>query len=367
MTPTLASRHRAPPARAMRGMTLIELLVALTIGLLVTLVAVAALIAGQGGYRAVDATADLRDRQRFALTQIAELVKQTGYENGTLRKSATRVNELRAGTARADLYEPDVFGWNNSTFVMSQATTAGGAISTATMTARPGSDTTGSDILVIRFQGSSAGLAPDGSANDVADNSMINCAGGGVPGILNVTGGALDINSRPASALYVDTSSGEPNLMCATYQYNPATTSWAWSASPIPLVEGVESFQVLYGVQGITPGAAVAAASAELTSSHNLEPPMDRWLRADQLNVSTDPAGTRRNWRQVRAIKIGIVMRGAPGSAQDKTATTFYPLGTGYESASDKGSKFVVTPADNRLRQVATLTLHLPNWLTLNN
>jgi type IV pilus assembly protein PilW len=131
-----------------------------------------------------------------------------------------------------------------------------------------------------------------------------------------------------------------------------------------PIIQGVESFQVLYGVSGVTPntaptGTALAASVA------------DRYLRADQIVVPGDAAATNANWSRVRSLRIGMLLRGAQGSAQQTEAQTFYPFGlakassagtpgSAMSSADDAGTTFNA-PADGRLRQSVTFTIHLRN------
>ena len=183
---------------------------------------------------------------------------------------------------------------------------------------------------------------------------MIDCSGN-APEIR-----ATNYSDRYASVLHVATSSdGEPALMC---------TRWpdgGGSAETQPLINGVENFQVLYGVDGIGP------ANAALPAASTADSVVDRYLRADQLTVSDD-AFTTANWQRVRSIRIGMVLRGPPGSAVDNTAQTYYPLGTAKASGSgavgsmfadatnDPGTEFKPS-ADGRLRHVVTFTIHLRN------
>ena len=158
-----------------------------------------------------------------------------------------------------------------------------------------------------------------------------------------------------ANILHVDVdNNGEPALMCSTDS----------NLVRQPIVRGVENFQVLYGVDGVAAGTAVTATATFLATNY---------LRADQMAVPSDPTGalTNANWRRVRSIRIGMVIRGAIGSAQESAARTYYPLGTALSasggtpgsamsSTNDAGTIF--TPAaDSRLRQVVTMTIHLRN------
>ena len=170
---------------------------------------------------------------------------------------------------------------------------------------------------------------------------------------------STNYSERIASVLHVATSSdGEPALMCTRW-------SDAGTIETQPLIKGVENFQVLYGVDGIGPTNAV------LPASNTADSVVDRYLRADQLTVS-DPIVTTGNWQRVRSIRIGMVLRGPPGSAVDNTAQTYYPLGTAKASGSgavgsmfadatnDPGTEFKPS-ADGRLRHVVTFTIHLRN------
>ena len=82
-------------------------------------------------------------------------------------------------------------------------------------------------------------------------------------------------------------------------------------------------------------------------------------------------AATYNNWRRVRSIRIGMVLRGGANSAQERVAQTLYPFGLGkssnsgalgsaMSSANDIGTIYSA-PADGRLRQVVTFTVHLRN------
>ena len=180
--------------------------------------------------------------------------------------------------------------------------------------------------------------------SSTTDGSMIDCKGNAISAV------PTDRDDRAISILYVNTGSdGEPSLMC----------SIANSAGSIgtaqPIVQGVENFQVLYGVDG-------GGTQDWMT---------DRYLRADQI---TDPGGnatvTNANWRRVRSIRIGMVLRGPLGSKSDASSQTLYPFGLAKGSAAGtKGSAMsatadegtIFTAGDTRLRQVVSFTIHLRN------
>lgn len=330
---------------AQRGLTLVELLVALGLGLVVVVIAATALLLGQQGYRDVDTTTQLRDRERFAADLIAKVILQAGYQDLGAATVSLRSTAVQSGQ---DDPEPDVYGWNNAVYaapddlIVSETTKiADGNRPSKCGAVNDTSCKNGSDVLIIRYQGVTSPTDPTKS-----DNSMINCRGEGESGLS--TG---DLNDRAASVFHVtrDTS-GEPSLSCSYYNF----ASGAWVAST-PLIEGVESFQVLFGTDGVSPGLAPSGTQDSVA---------ERWLRADQLTVAGNVASTRENWRRVRAVRIGLVLRGPVGSAQQSTTATMAPLGSMYASSSDTGSELAVA-ADRRLRLQSTFTVHLRNDLSL--
>ena len=338
---------RNSPARHHRGLTLVGLLVAISLGLLVVVLAAAVLLIGQQGYRAVDATTQLRDRERFATDLLTRVIVQTGFQDISAENMTIRSTAVLLGNDP----EPDLYGWNNAIykqpddlFLSTTTKITNGNRPTSTLcTVNDTSCKNGSDILVVRYQGVNSPF----NANN-ADNTMINCAGFGERGL--TTG---DLNQRAASVFHVIRgNNGEPALSCAYFK--ASTSSWVASA---PIIEGVESFQLLFGTDQVLPGLTPSTTAVQDTVA-------DRWLRADELTVPGNVAGTRENWRRIRAIRVGLVMRGPIGSAAQSIPATFTPLGDMYTSSNDTGSSLNVA-ADGRLRSQSTFTVHLRNDLTL--
>ncbi len=338
--------RRFPNARGnQHGLTLIELLVALGLGLLVVVIATTALLLGQQGYRSVDAATQLRDRERFATDLLTRVIVQAGYQD----LGAASVSLRSTATLLGNDPEPDIYGWNNAIYkrpddlILSTSTKITTNNRAGSCTVNDMSCKNGSDVLVVRYQGVNS---PTNAANP--DNTMINCMGQGEAGLTNG-----DLNDRAISMFHVTRGiNGEPALSCSYYNF--ATGLWV---APAPMIEGVETFQVLYGTDGVSPGLAPSVAAVQDTVA-------ERWLRADQLTVAGNPAATRENWRRVRAVRVGLVLRGSVGSALQATAATFAPLGSMYASTNDAGSNLSVA-ADGRLRLQSAFTVHLRNDLTL--
>jgi type IV pilus assembly protein PilW len=327
--------HTAPQQR---GMTLIELMVALALGILISLAAAASLLVARQGFSTVDATAQLRDNARYATDVLQRVVVQAAFKDVA--------NAVNQGMAQAQLASaavnppPDVQGFNNAVVNLTtplpvsngnRDATSGGCSSS--------SDTAcvnGSDVLVVRYE---PAQATSNTASTAADGAMVNCAG--QP---ETTASLGPVDDRIVNIIHVGrTSNGEPALLC-TYQ-----SSGSWVTRPI--VEGVESFQLLFA----------SNESANTLSTGNDDNAPDRYRRGDELEVAGNAAATNAKWRKVRMVRVGMVLRGPANSAQDRSATrTLYPLGKGLASASDAGTSFTA-PADGRLRRVVTFTLNLHN------
>lgn len=324
-----------PTKRTQTGLTIVELLVALVISTVITVAAVSALIVSRQGFTAVDVASQLRDNARFTTDLVQRLGVQTGYRDVQFITNP-------AGNAMGIPIAPPPYisGFNNALASASDPTN----VSTARAV---GPTLDGSDILILRYQASESF-----PGSGVSDNTMIDCAGNPSTSL------PTDPSDRVLSVLHVAISQGEPSLMCTTV--NPTTGVF----SVQPIIQGVENFQVLYGVDGVTPNAAPLPAAAT-------DDVADRYLRADQMTVAADVPGTNANWARVRSIRVGMVLRGPTGSAQDNVALTYFPLGKAKDSSSgidgsamtsanDPGTRYQ-PGADGRLRQVVTFTVHLRN------
>ena len=338
MMPTTSASGGVPrrssggtPAARQCGVTLVELMVALVIGLVITLAAVASLLTARSGFTATDASAQVRENARFAADLIYRIANQAGYED-IAYGVGTRSAAMFGGVAPP----PDLDGYDNALFgtpTTFPPTLVSGS-RTSGCTAADTSCLNGSDILVLRYQGSST---PPTSTT--GDGTIINCAGKAEPSPTGVG------DDRAYSVFHVKDSNGEPALMCS---YRNSSGTWVTE----PIVQGVEGFQVLYGVD-YNKGASTGQDSVA-----------DRYLRASQIVVAGNPAATETNWRHVRSLRIGLLVRGPANSAVDRTSTgrTYYPLGVDQSASADTGTALSVT-ADGRLRQELSFTIYLHNKL----
>ena len=338
-----------------RGLTLIELMVALVVGLMVILAAMSVFTATGRSSRTVDSAGQLRDDARFAAEIIQRLAVQTGFEDiGFVTRPYYGTPQAYKGGNGDDAdpltMQAPISGLSGKLPVASGPEILAG-----------GNSYNGSDTLVLRYQS----VNRPGSESD-ADGSMMLCDGS----TLGAGAGhsATFRNHRAISVFYVgtDPNDGEPTLYCSY-----ANDEGVGLSGPTPLVKGVESFNVLYGVDNIEPETAAdcrgSGGSSCETEHAKLVP--NRYLTADDMIVAGDTAATQTNWRRVRALRIGLVLRTndrirqADGSyrelpvqsGQAKAQQSITPLGKNF------GASYAVN--DARLRRDYIFTINVRNCL----
>lgn len=352
----MAHLHATPSMRRIRsiarqrGLTLIELMVSLIVGLLVILAAISVFSSTGRSAGTVDAAGQLRDDARFAADIIQRLAVQTGFEDiGFVTRTYQGTPQTYAaanGKANPLTMKAPISGISGKTL----ATTSGSVDITA-------GDPGGSDVLVLRYQ--PVNLKADGTAvtkkigtssvTRYTDNAMINCAGFRI----SSSHGEDKRDDRAVSIFYVDNSDGEPTLFCryAEKEGDPLQPA-------IPLVKGVESFKVLYGVDNIAANTKANAASA--TEHAKLVP--TAFFDASKFEVSNNTAATETNWRRVRALRVGLVLRAGERpiqSGQALSTDAIHPLGEGFGSSYTPNSG----AGDSRLRQNYIFTINVRNCL----
>ncbi|MBH1984447.1 MAG: PilW family protein [Burkholderiales bacterium] len=314
--------------RQHRGMSLLELLVALSLGALLMLAASSVLLAASGSYGDQSASARLDDNGRYALDTIARAVRQTAYVNWD--SSAAPVAHAAHDSANIAGLDAHSLGKNSEGI--------SGAL--------PGA-LHGSDVLALRYYG--AGKEEGG------DGSVLNCAGFGV-------GSAQTQAQRGWSIFYVaQGADGEGELRC---KYRGAN---GWGADAI--IRGVDGFQVLYGLDTDTPPDGVA----------------NRYLNASALDaydaalvlVGADAAARQRDlhsrthWKRVAGVRVALLLHGEAGQA-DKMAelgpAQFDLFGKAYaeaHGAGDMGVRIARTALPiatrSRLRQLVQTSIMLRN------
>jgi len=290
-------------ARRQRGFGISEVMVALVLGLLVTLTASAMLVGAGGNFQHHAAHARLNDNGRFALELIGQALRQGSFVN------------LAEGTAPDDAGEAMVSGFDAASISRSSpglGAPQGGAIN-------------GSDVLALRFSGSGGGNG---------DGSALNCAGF-----------AEAYSSSPAwSIFYVGLSEdGEAELRC---KYRG---DGSWSADAI--VRGVDSFQVLYGLDTDTPADGTPNRYLNASAIRAL----DDALVLEGSTPAEQAADLRRrtHWKRVAGLRVSLLLHGERNSRQWPGDAVYRLFGPAYDVPGDAGTVIEETKWPAELRQRA--------------
>ena len=295
-----------------RGLTMVELLVAMVLMTMVTLATVTLYSVTSDSYRTVDADQELQNNARYAMDVISYAARHAGYQE--------RVYVDHMSSDVSDTFFPTVKqidGVDNSKIsnysTDSDFGTVGG-----------NNGENNSDVLTVRFFGSMK--LPGNSA---ADTAMVSCLG---KNNQYPSGGSAELMVSSFSIKVLD---GEYELYCKARNTNNTNFDGQ------PIVPGMETFQVMYGIA---------------TADDKTVP--ERWLHANQL-VAAD-------WPRIMAVRVGFVLRGKQGSAPVPTsALTYYPMGQAFTGADTSAGMVFTAPIDGRLRRAYTATFKVRNNLSV--
>ncbi|WP_426197514.1 PilW family protein [Massilia sp. DWR3-1-1] len=252
-----APRRQVPQ----RGIGLAELLVATAIGAVLMLMGALMLVSANTAWTAQADGAALDDGGRFALDIIARATRQAAFVDWENATAADAVN------APPQILGRDALALPRTSHGIDGAT---------------GDAVNGSDILALRFSGAHGGGALD-------------CAGFGV-----------DAGEDGWSIFHVGrNAAGEGELRC---KYRGGG---GWGSDAI--VDGVDTFQVLYGIDTDVPGDGVPN---EFVSASVIE------LRDGALLLNGPDAAARQrdlqrrtHWKRVAAVRVALLLHGASAAA----------------------------------------------------
>jgi type IV pilus assembly protein PilW len=276
----------APRHRFQAGLTLLELLVAVAIGLVV-LAGAGTIFAAANTDRIAQADeADAEEGGRYAIEVIGRALRQAGYVDWTQAP-----------------------GPNNGGPPALQGLDAASLGKTSAGIANPLAATVnGSDVLAVHF---------DGAGQADGDGSVLNCAGFAVPE-----------HQQGWSIFYLArTPDGSGELRCKYKARN------GWSADAV--VPGVDGFQVLYGIDTDEPSDGVPNRYVNASA-------IDAMDSALVLSGATEEArkqelNSRSWWNRVVSVRYALLLRGARSPTGADPARTYELFGAGYSDNGGNG------------------------------
>jgi type IV pilus assembly protein PilW len=228
--------------RGIRGFSLVELMVALTIGLLLTIAVAQLFVGSRRSYAATDDVARMQENMRFAHDVLSRTIRMAGYM-GYAGASSVKVEDIPG------VFEPPNLALDGTD----------GNLSITNVTTP--------DTLVLRYEGTG-----DFAGNP--DGATLDCLGTAI-GPLTMSTNIFSIVTDPAT--------NTPALVCRTSPAGP----------DVVIVSDIENMQVLYG-EDIS---ARADFTADRFVPRNLVTNIDRVLslrvallfRTPNTGVRTDP------------------------------------------------------------------------------
>ncbi|HIE0125956.1 MULTISPECIES: PilW family protein [Stenotrophomonas] len=382
---------RSVPPHRVAGISLIETMIAMVIGLVLMLGVVQVFLASRAASRLAEGNARAQENGRFALEFLQRDIRMAGHfgcvndQAHFVRGEGDPVIDTGAITGSGHPldfsvtiqgYEaPNTAPGANLTLGGSWATPTGLPASIAALSPRGGSD-----ILVLRYLAAEGvpvtGLTPsnnsvvgfDATAGarmveggvaapnvfGVADCSHVNVFKGAyAAGKVTASGSNLGrytvqptgqtmIYRAESLVYYVGTSAttGQPALMRARADGNNGYST------PEELVEGIENLQLLFGLDSTVAISTTSPPTGNITGLST----------ASGVTTATGAAGAAQ-WRRVGQVQVGILARSPlPSQAEAPTTAVNYPraLGVGFAPAS---------PSDGRYRSTYESTIALRNRL----
>lgn len=368
---TTAPRHSA-------GLGLVEMMVAITIGLIIMAAVSTLLVTNKITYTTQDALSRLQENARVALQFIEHDIRLAGYfgcgSSSNLASAANQVNTAASGisTSWFDFANP-IEGSNASgSFYPSGTTWASVGVATTDLV----SD---SDAFALRFLDPSTSISlttamPQQSASmDVTQNSGVaagdilmvtDCSSADLFQVTNFnTSGGFDHIIHNTGSTVVPGNVGNPNKLNKSYGTNArimrfvsvryyvkqrpdgvralyrqlmVTTGTTIAPVEQELVEGVEDMQVTYGVD--TTGDRVP----------------DKYLFAGQAGLQTT-----NDWANVVSVRVGLLL-GSLANTDTKTPNKEYGTQVDSQPYLVNGTN-VTPPALRRDRRIFLTTITVRN------
>ncbi|GAB3417951.1 PilW family protein [Massilia agilis] len=289
-----------------QGLTLVELLVATAVGLLVLLAAQVLFASANAAYVAQGQDAEAQQGGRYALDTIGRALRQSAWRD---------LEQADPGKAFDPAAPAHVAGLDAHSI-----SKGGDGIANPLP-----SSVNGSDVLAVRFSG--AGPAPSG------DGTMLSCAG--FPAHEHAEGWSIFYVARGGD--------GTGELRC---KYR-ATGGWGADA----IVTGVDSFQVLYGLDTDDPADGVPNRYVNASAIEELDAALV--LAGSTAAEREQDLNRKTHWKRVASVQYALLLRGAEARSLGRSRT--YDLfGPAY------GDRFGTSDAGTRLSEVALAGVGAP-------
>ena len=304
-----------------RGLSLIELMVSLVIGLVLMIAVVSAYVGSAGATRMVEAQGRMNEDAQAALTILAQQLRMAGTN--------PKQPNYTSASPRNPVYGPNTFIVRGCDGRFSDVTTA-----TTIPALTCGSGTTTFDSIALSYEADSFNTIAGGGG------SATDCLGQALPvssATVNVWNGT---SSSPTAVtftvadnrFYVGTTTTivTPSLFC----------KGNGGSNPQALVENIEDLQFVYGTAPATATPTTVTVAGYLTATGIQD-------NAGLAALPTDAA----RWAQVMTVRICVVVRSERPVVSDAGSAEYIQC----------DGTLNTTPPDLRVRRAYTTTVVLRN------
>lgn len=340
-----------------RGMTLVELMIGLAIGLFMTAVMGTIYVGSKTTFQSQESISRIQENGRFAIDMIGADLRMSGFR-GCLGQAATTpfVNTLNSATDGRYNYGQPVFG---SRYVSGAWSPTLDANLLTGLTAAGATPSTNSDVLVVRRPvgngwSLTAGMTNGNSALSITANSMFaqgdilmvaDCAGAAVLQATNATPGTAGsiqhVNGTAGVSPGVSTNSlGRAYLQDAVL--------WRMQTLVYAIAPSARRSGQLALWQAAMPSYGGPAAQELVTGVERMALTFGEDTNGDQSADQFHTAQNVSNWAQVTSARIELLLAGPDG------AITTAPQPYVFNGTT-------TTPTDRRMRTVMSTTISLRN------
>jgi type IV pilus assembly protein PilW len=332
---TIPSFKLGLPGRA-HGLSLIELMIALTLGMLVIATIGYAYVSSRTTFRQQDALGRMQENARYVFELLSNDIRMTGYAGSFCGLAATEVVNALPSPAN---WDQDIFG-----------SPLKGYENAGTIAPDVSADVYKGDALAVLRADSTreyivnaaaaTGAALTFSGDEPADGNVIvtGCSNAkprqafalaeGANGLATTIASQSRIMPLIASLYYIRLNAADP-AQPALYRRNGAGVSEE-------LVEGVEDMQISYGVD-----TSIDCATNDRG--------VDTYVEADAVEATVPCATPAEDWNRVLSARVRLVMRSVEDGITTESQTYTFDDGT--------------TATDRRLRKEFATTIAVRNRL----
>lgn len=331
-----------------RGISLIELMISITIGMIIMIAVISAYLGAAGASTTAEAIGRMNEDAQTAINVITQQLRMAGGNPMRMNRSSTSTGTNPRGNSvpqHNTLTNAYAVRGCDSTF--SNVTSAAGT--TALTCPTTGGD--GHSSISIAYEADTSNTLPNGGVpTDCTGTALtaINPA----PTYAQSSGGNVSVNIYEAeNRYYIGTTVAGTGTNAIT---NPSLfCKGNAGGNALVLIENIEDMQITYAV--VDPSAAAGhtvtlSVSPSVTSTQVLGSGMTANTIDTDATTLTGTAGSSTRWNGVRAVQICVVVR-SDVPVLDNTQEGSY-----YNCANS-----LVTTSDRRLRRSYTTTVLLRN------